>query len=79
MTQEQYERAELIARKLRNLNYALDAMKSREDVTLNINWFRHEEDVLPTKVVLCDVGLNDTIKDFIANRIAELEKEFEGI
>ena len=79
MTKEQYERAELIARKLRNLNYALDAMKSREDVTLNINWFRHEEDVLPTKVVLCDVGLNNTIKDFIANRIAELEKEFEGI
>ena len=79
MTKEQYERAELIARKLRNLNYALDAMKSREDVTLNINWFRHEEDVLPSKVVLCDVGLNDTIKDFIANRIAELEKEFEGL
>lgn len=79
MTKEQYERAELIARKPRNLNYALDAMKSREDVTLNINWFRHEEDVLPTKVVLCDVGLNDTIKDFIANRIAELEKEFEEL
>lgn len=29
MTQEQYERAELIARKLRNMNLALDAMKSQ--------------------------------------------------
>lgn len=79
MTKEQYERAESIARKLRNLNCALDAMKSKEDVTLTIDWFRHEEDVLPTKVVLCDVGLNNTIKDYIANRIAELEKEFEGL
>lgn len=79
MAQEQYKRAELIVRKLRNLNYALDAMKSQEDVTLTINWFRHKEDVLPTKVVLCDVGLNDTIKDFIANRIAELEKEYEKL
>lgn len=34
MTQEQYERAELIARNLRNMNYALDAMKSQDDVTL---------------------------------------------
>lgn len=79
MKQEQYKRAESIARKLRDLNCALGAMKSKEDVTLTIDWFRHEEDVLPTKVVLCDVGLNNTIKDYIANRIAELEKEFEEL
>lgn len=79
MTKEQYERAELIARKLRDMNYALDAMKSKEDVTLTIDWFRHKDDVLPNKVVLCDVGLNDVIRKYIYNRIAELEKEFEKL
>lgn len=79
MTKEQYEKAELIARKLRDMNYALDAMKSKEDVTLTIDWFRHKDDVLPNKVVLCDVGLNDVIRKYIYNRIAELEKEFEKL
>ena len=79
MTQEQYERAELIARKLRHMNYALDAMKSQENVTLTIDWFRHKDDVLPYKVVLCDVDLNNLIREYLTNRIAELEKEFEGL
>ena len=79
MTQEQYERAELIARKLRNLNDALDAMKSQEDVTLTIDWYRENDDVLPQKVYLCDVDLNNLIREYLTNRIAELEKEFEGL
>ena len=79
MTKEQYERAELIARKLRDMNYALDAMKSQEDVTLTIDWFRYKDHVLPDKVVLCDVGLNYVIIKYISNRIAELEKEFEEL
>lgn len=79
MTKEQYERAELIARKINNFKYALNAMESQDDVTLTIDWFRHIEDVLPYKVVLCDVGLNDIIRDYLANRIAELKKEFEEL
>ena len=79
MTQEQYERSELIARKLRNMNYALDAMKSQEDVTLTIDWYRENDDVLPQKVYLCDVDLNNLIREYLTNRIAELEKEFEGL
>lgn len=79
MTQEQYEKAELIARKLRNMNYSLDAMKSQEDVTLTIDWFKHNNDVLPQKICICDVGLNNLIREYLASRIAELEKEFEGI
>ena len=46
---------------------------------MTIDWFRHKDDVLPTKVVLCDVGLNDVIRKYISNRIAELEKEFEEL
>lgn len=76
MTQEDYERAKLIARKLRDMNLALDAMKSQENVTLTIDWFRHKSDVLPCKVVLCDVNLNNLIREYLTNRIAELEKEF---
>lgn len=79
MTQEQYERAKLIARKLRDMNYALDAMKSQKDVTLTIDWFRHKDDVLPCKVVLRDVDFNNLIREHLTNRIAELEKEFEGL
>lgn len=81
MTQEQYERAELIARELRNMNYALDAMKSQDDVTLTIDWFRYDDDddELPQKVCLCDVGLNNLIREYLTNRIAILEKEFEGL
>lgn len=79
MTQEQYDRAELIARKLRNMNYALDAMKSQEDVTLTIDWYRENDDVLPQKVYLCDVDLNNLIREYLTNRIAILEKEFEGL
>lgn len=79
MTKEQYERAELIARKLRNMNYALDAMKSQEDVTLTIDWYRENDDVLPQKVYLCDVDLNNLIREYLTNRIAILEKEFEGL
>ena len=79
MTKEQYEKAELIARKLRNMNYALDAMKSQEDVTLTIDWYRENDDVLPQKVYLCDVDLNNLIREYLTNRIAILEKEFEEL
>ena len=81
MTQENYERAKLIARKLRDMNLALDAMKSPKDVTLTIDWLRHKDDVLPYKVevVLCDVDFNNLIREYLTNRIAELEKEFEGL
>lgn len=79
MTNEKYERAAEIARKLNDFKYALAAMKSQENISLNINWFRHEDDVLPQKVVLSDVGLNDTIRDYLNRRIAELEKEFEEL
>ena len=79
MTQENYERAKLIARKLRDMNLALDAMKSQEDVTLTINWFRYKSDALPCKVVLCDVDLNNLIREYLTNRIAELEKGFEEL
>lgn len=79
MTQEQYERAKLIARKLRNMNLALDAIKSQKDVTLTNDWFRHKDDVLPCKVVLRDVDLNNLIREYLTNRIAELEKEFEEL
>lgn len=79
MIQEQYVIAELIVRNLRNLNYALDAMKSQEDVTLTIDWYKHNKDMLPLKVMVCDVGLNDTIRDYLAERIAELKKEFEEL
>ena len=77
MTQEQYERAKLIARKLRDMSLALDAMKSPKDVTLTIDWFRHKDDVLlPCKVVVRDVDMNNLIREYLTNRIYELEKEF---
>lgn len=79
MKQEQYEKAELIARKLRDMNYALNAMKSQEDVTLTIDWYRPKYNVLSYKVVLCDVDLNNLIREYLTNRIAELEKEFEKL
>ena len=79
MTQENYERAKLIAHKLRNMNYALDAMKSQEYVTLTIEGFRHKDNALPCEVVLCDVGLNNLVREYLTNRIAELEKEFEEL
>lgn len=79
MTQEQYEKAKLIARKLRNMNLALDAMKSQEYVTLTIEGFRHKDNALPCEVVLCDVGLNNLVREYLTNRIAELEKEFEEL
>ena len=79
MTQENYKRAAEIDCKLRDMNYTLDAMKSQEDVTLTINWFRHKSDVLPCKVVLCDVDLNNLIREYLTNRISELEKEFEEL
>lgn len=79
MTQENYKRAAEIDCKLRDMNYTLDAMKSQEDVTLTINWFRHKSDALPCKVVLRDVDLNNLIREYLTNRIAELEKEFEKL
>lgn len=79
MTQEQYKRAELITREIDNLKYALNAMESKEDISLTINWFKNIADTLPAKVVVCDVGLNETIRDYLNKRIAELEKKFEEL
>lgn len=77
MTKEEFKRAEFAQKEIMRLKAALKGMESGTS-SVRIIYYK-EGKTVPDTVTLADDGFKTVIKDYLNNRIAELEREFEEL